>query len=188
MVLHVANSDKQQHLSHTCMMFGKKDSSWPRIKIFTIYSFTFMKLTIKILFAALLFGWATMAQAQVNPHEVKVGNPLRKTILNTIRTPTEAELGQKVEFMVSMMAAKGNWAFVYGMLQQPGGTQVDASKFVDKGYTEAAKEGLFDHNFQALLQKKKGKWVIVERALGCTDLCWAGWWDKKGVPREIFPQ
>jgi hypothetical protein len=147
-----------------------------------------MTISIKTLFAALLIGCATMAQAQESKHEVKVGNPLRKTILNTIRTPTEAELGQKVEFVVSSMMSKGNWAFVYGMLQQPGGKEVDTSKFADKGYAEAAKEGLFDHNFQALLQKKKGKWVIVERALGCTDVCWAGWWEKKGVPRDIFPQ
>jgi hypothetical protein len=147
-----------------------------------------MTFTIKSLLV-LLVCFATLAlHAQVSPHEVKVGNPLRKTILNTIRTPTEVELGQKVEFVVSTMLAKGNWAFVHGMLQQPGGAQVDAAKFVDKGYAEAAKEGLFDHNFQALLQKKKGKWVIVERALGCTDVCWSAWMEKKGVPREVFPQ
>lgn len=67
----------------------------------------------------LLLNNATFAQ--VSPNEVKPGNPLRKTILNTIRTPTEAELGQKVEFMVNTAMSKGNWAFVYGQLQQPGG-------------------------------------------------------------------
>lgn len=147
-----------------------------------------MSLITKSLFLIAACFAAFTVQAQVNPHEVKVGNPLRKAILNTIRTPTEAELGQKVEFVVSAMLAKGNWAFVHGMLQQPGGAGVDPKKFTDKGYAEAAQEGLFDHNFQALLQKRKGKWVVVERALGCTDVCWAEWLDKKGVPKEIFPQ
>jgi hypothetical protein len=136
----------------------------------------------------LLFLFAGVLAAQVSPFEVKPGNPLRKTILNTIRTPTEAELGQKVEFMVSLIQAKGNWAFAYGQLQQPGGQAIDYSLFKDKDLAEQAAGGLFDNNFQALLQKKKGKWVIVERALGCTDVCWANWFEVKGVPREIFPQ
>ncbi len=147
-----------------------------------------MSLKIKpFLISLTLFATASL-HAQVNPHEVKVGNPLRKTILNTIRTPTEAELGQKVEFLVSTMLSKGNWAFVHGMLQQPGGAQLETKKFSDKDYAQLASEGLFDHNFQALLQKKKGKWTIVERALGCTDVCWANWLEKKGVPKEVFPQ
>jgi hypothetical protein len=141
---------------------------------------------ISALFALLLLGHTLLAQ--VSPNEVKSGNPLRKTLLNTIRTPTETELGQKVEFVVSTIQAKGNWAFAYGQLQQPGGKALDATFFTDKGYKEQAAEGLFDHNFQALLQKKKGRWVIVERALGCTDVCWANWLGRKGVPADIFPQ
>lgn len=145
-----------------------------------------LHIRISALFALLLLGHTLVAQ--VSPYEVKSGNPLRKTLLNTIRTPTEAELGQKVEFVVNTIQAKGNWAFAYGQLQQPGGKTPDAALFKDKGYKEQAAEGLFDNNFQALLQKKKGQWVIVKRALGCTDVCWADWLGLKGVPADIFPQ
>ena len=138
--------------------------------------------------AAFFLLFAQVLSAQVSPFEVKSGTPLRKTLLNTIRTPTEAEMGQKVEFMVNGIMAKGKWAFAYGQLQQPGGKALDTALFTDKDYREMAAEGLFDNNFQALLQQKKGKWVIVKRALGCTDVCWLDWKGVKGVPEDIFPQ
>ena len=131
----------------------------------------------------------TFMTAQESPYEIKKGNPLRKVLLDSIRTPTSAELGQKVEFVVGAMMVKGDWAFVNGMLQQPGGKPLDKTKFVDKGYFQDGKEGLFDDNFQAILQKKKGKWVIIKRALGCTDVCWLEWRGKiKGMEDAIFPQ
>lgn len=146
-----------------------------------------MSLTIRALLTSLALFATLVLSAQTSPYDVKVGNPLRKIILNTIRTPSEAELGQKVEFLVSNLRAKGNWVFINGMLQQPGGAAIDLNKMVDSGYLEAAQAGVFDHNFQALLQKKKGKWVILERALGCTDVCWLAWMEKKGVPKSVFP-
>jgi hypothetical protein len=126
--------------------------------------------------------------AQVSPYEVKAGSPLRKVILNVVRTPTESELGQKILFNNVFMSVSGNWAFVNGMLQQPNGKDPDPSKFKDKVYRENAEGGLFDNNFQAVLQKKKGKWTIVKRALGCTDVCWLEWRQKGGIPDALFPQ
>ena len=131
----------------------------------------------------------TFMTAQMSPYAIKKGNPLRKTILDSIRTPTSAELGQKIEFVVGAMLVKGDWAFVNGMLQQSGGKPLDKTKFVDKNYRELSAGGLFDDNFQAILQKKKGKWVIIKRALGCTDVCWLEWRGKiKGIEDDIFPQ
>jgi hypothetical protein len=148
-----------------------------------------MKIIKKIVCFALLFLFQNMLIAQESPYEIKVGNPIRKAVLDVIRIPTNAELGQKVEFKVSVLMAKGNWAFAYGQLQQVGGKALDKNKFADKDYKSNAQDGLFDDNFQAVLKKKNGKWTLVKRALGCTDVCWAGWWDEiKGVPREIFPQ
>jgi hypothetical protein len=130
-----------------------------------------------------------VVNAQVSPYEIKKGNPLRKTLLDVVRTPTSAELGQNVEFVVNTLLSKGDWAFVQGQLQQTGGKALDKTKFVDKDYLERGKEGLFDDNFQAVLQKKKGKWVIVKRALGCTDVCWGDWVNTvKGADKAIFPQ
>lgn len=127
--------------------------------------------------------------SQVSPYEIKKGNPLRKTILSTIRTPTSAELGQEIEFVIETMMSKGNWAFVNGQMQQSGGKALDKTKFVNKEYQNLSKEGLFDNNFQALLQKKNDKWIIVKRELGCTDVCWLAWQTSvKGVDKAIFPQ
>jgi hypothetical protein len=143
----------------------------------------------KIFILSFCFFFINGLMAQVSPYEVQANNPLRKTILSTIRTPTTAELGQKIEFVVDIMMSKGNWTFVSGQLQQVGGKALDKTKFVDKNYLKRGKEGLFDNNFQALLQKKKGKWVIVKRELGCTDVCWLAWRNSvKGVEDAIFPQ
>lgn len=138
-------------------------------------------------FITALFITATLT-AQVSPYEVKSGTALRKTILNSIRTPTEAELGQKVEFVVSAIMSKGNWAFANGSMQQPGGKELDFSKIQDKDLKMQIEEGMFDNNFQAVLRKKGKTWVVVERAIGCTDVCWLAWKDLKGVPAEIFPE
>lgn len=145
-------------------------------------------MTLKFL-STLAFCCAvfTTVFSQTSIYEVQTSNPLRKTILDVVRKPTAAELGQPIEFIVNGIYAKGNWAFVYGQLQQPGGKALDHSKFADKDYVEQSKAELFDNNFQALLLKKKGKWTIAERALGCTDVCWLEWADRKDVPQEIFP-
>ena len=148
-----------------------------------------MKTIKKILFLSFFLFGKNLLFAQVSPYEVKVGNPLRKTILEVLRTPINKELGQKVEFVVNVMMQKGNWAFAYGMMQQTGGKPLDRSKFVDKEDKESAEAQIWDDNFQAVLKKKNGKWEIVQRSLGCTDVCWAGWWNEiKGAPRDIFPQ
>lgn len=98
-----------------------------------------------------------VVNAQVSPYEIKKGNPLRKTLLDVVRTPTSAELGQKVEFVVSTLLSKGDWAFVQGQLQQSGGKALDKTKFVDKDYLERGREGIFDDNFQAVLQTSNFK-------------------------------
>ena len=143
----------------------------------------------KTLILSICFCFCQMLNAQESPYVIKKGSPLRKTLLNVVRTPTSAELGQNIEFVVNTAMSKGDWAFVQGQLQQPGGKALDKTKFVDKDYLEQGKEGLFDDNFQAVLQKKKGNWVIVKRALGCTDVCWGDWINTvKGADKAIFPQ
>jgi hypothetical protein len=127
------------------------------------------------------------AQQNASPYDVKVGNPLRKTLLDVIRKPTMADLGQNVEFVVSTIRTKGTWAFAHGMIQQPGGKPVDRKKFVEKSVILMANDEIFDDNFQAVLQLKQGKWGITKYALGCTDVCWLEWLELQGIPKEIFP-
>jgi hypothetical protein len=140
-----------------------------------------------LLFLLLMATGHIQAQDKTSPYEVKVGNPLRKTLLDVIRKPTTADLGQNVEFVVSAIRTKGAWAFAHGMIQQPGGKPLDRKQFVEKSAILMANDGVFDDNFQAVLQLKQGKWIVTKYALGCTDVCWLEWLDLKGIPKEIFP-
>ena len=68
----------------------------------------------KTLILSICFCFCQMLNAQESPYVIKKGNPLRKTLLNVVRTPTSAELGQNIEFVVNTAMSKGDWAFVQG--------------------------------------------------------------------------
>jgi len=44
-----------------------------------------------------------------------------------------------------------------------------------------------DSDVQALFKKTGGKWKIVTKAIGCTDVCYVDWWRRYKAPKAIFP-
>lgn len=129
----------------------------------------------------LSFAFVFTANAQ-SVHTPAQGSAERKAILDALRVPVEKDLKQKVSFVAEHFSVQGSWAFVSGRPRKPSGERVDL-----KGTMFEGEEDLFDDNFFALLRKTGGKWKVVTHALGCTDVCYATWWEDHKAPKAIFP-
>jgi hypothetical protein len=138
------------------------------------------KLTVYFLITIAAAATAT-AQSAYTPEK---GSPERKAILDALRVPVERELRQKIVFVADNFKVQGTWAFVGGAPQSANGGEPDYRGTI---YFEAKKDGIFDNNFFALLRKSGGKWRVVKRAIGCTDVCYADWWRTHKAPKAIFP-
>lgn len=124
---------------------------------------------------------ATSAQTAYTPRK---GSPERKAILDALRIPVEKELKQKIVFATDNFKVQGTWAFVSGTPQTPGGGRPNYRNTV---YLSAVESDAFDNNLFALLRKGGGKWRIVTKAIGCTDVCYADWWRTYKAPKTVFP-
>ncbi len=124
---------------------------------------------------------AASAQSARTPEK---GSPERKAILDALRVPVEKELKQKIVFVTDHFKVQGTWAFVSGTPQTADGGRPD---YRNTEYWDAADSGAFDDNFFALLRKIGGKWRVVTKAIGCTDVCYADWWSRYKAPKAIFP-
>jgi len=136
-----------------------------------------------MVFVIILFAVCSgvFAQTAYNP---EIGSAERKAILGALRIPVERELKQKIVFAADHFKVQGSWAFVSGSPQNTNGGRPDYRNTI---YQEAVDSGAFDNNFFALLKRTKGKWKIIKRALGCTDVCALDWWRIHTAPKTIFP-
>ena len=128
---------------------------------------------------AITFSAAATAQGVYTPDK---GSQERKAILAALRIPVERSMKQPIVFVTENFKVQGNWAFVSGTPQNSSGGRPDLSITAWKG-----SEDIFDDNFFGLLKKTAGKWKVVTHALGCTDVCYADWWQTYKAPKAIFP-
>ena len=112
------------------------------------------------------------------------GSTLRSSILNSLRTPVEKQLKQRIIFRVSDIRVVGDWAFVGGEPLSPSGKMPNYNGTI---YKDDVEDGFFDNNVFGLLKKKNGKWTVVTHLIGCTDVCYLGWADQYKLPKELFP-
>lgn len=132
----------------------------------------------------LLIVTAAMSAAAQSVYTPEKGSTERKAILDALRVPVERELKQKIVFAANTFNVLGSWTFIFGTMQTPEGGQPDFSR---TRYAEAQREGFFDNNFQALIKKTAGKWIVVKFQIGCTDVCYTEWWRQYRAPKAIFP-
>jgi hypothetical protein len=137
------------------------------------------RLLQKVLLVFVLAA-AVSAQSVYTP---KPGSVERKSILSALRLPVERELKQKIVFAADKFNVKGNWAFLSGTPQTPGGGRPDYRGTV---YADAVDSGAFDNNFFALLKRTGGRWKVTKYAIGCTDVCFEDWWRRFRAPKAIF--
>jgi hypothetical protein len=144
------------------------------------------KILIKTIFiqAFILMAFNAFAQKMYTP---KVGSAERKTILDMIRTPSQKELGQKIEFTVGQFNVAGDVCFLFANIHQTNGKEIDIKKITQKDLIMGeGNQAFFENNIQVFLKKSKGKWTIVRRVLGCTDVCWSDWYVDLKVSKSVF--
>jgi hypothetical protein len=111
------------------------------------------------------------------------GSAERKGIADALRAPVEKELRQKVVFKLDHLKVSGDWAFLRGVPQRPGGGKVDYSA---TPYRQRIEDGVFDDWVCALLRKRAGKWQVVKYVIGATDVVYEGWDEEYHAPPAIF--
>ncbi len=138
----------------------------------------------KLAFAGLIVIVVVCGISAQSVYTPDKGSSERKAIMDALRVPVERDLKQKIVFVTDSFKVQGNWTFVSGTPQTPDGGRPDYRKTV---YREAVDAGAFDNNFFALLRKSGGKWRVVTKAIGCTDVCYVDWWRRYKAPKSIFP-
>jgi hypothetical protein len=111
------------------------------------------------------------------------GSAERRGLADALRAPVEKELSQKVVFKIDHLKVSGDWAFLRGVPQRPGGGKVDYSA---TPYQQRIEDGVFDDWICALLRKRAGKWQVVKYVIGATDVVYEGWDEEYKAPSAIF--
>lgn len=111
------------------------------------------------------------------------GSAERRGIADALRAPVEKELKQKVIFKFDHLKVSGDWAFMRGVPQRPGGGRVDYSA---TAYQQRIEDGVFDDWICALLRKRAGKWQVLKYVIGATDVVYEGWDEEYKAPSAIF--
>lgn len=130
-----------------------------------------------IVAAAAGAAWAQEA------HTPAPGSAERKAVADALRAPVERELRQKVVFKLDHLKVSGEWAFLRGVPQRPGGGKIDYSA---TPYRQRIADGVFDDWICALLRKRAGKWQVVKYVIGATDVVYEGWDEEYHAPSVIF--
>lgn len=98
----------------------------------------------------------------------------RKAVLDALRPAVEAKLGPRIEFVVHAIRIEGGWAFVMADPQRRGGKAIDGRRYFED----------FDNmdglRVDAVLQRRGGRWRVVDHAFGATDV----WYCDVG-PRKL---
>lgn len=128
--------------------------------------------------------WSAGAEAQ-QVTKVERGTHLRGEILDAARPLFERETGGPVEFVVNTLNVYDVWAFANVRAQRPGGGAIDWSR---TKFGEDMAHGMFDpaSSFVLLRRADSGAWMLVEYAIGPTDVAWDWWRQQLDLPEALF--
>lgn len=107
----------------------------------------------------------------------------RAALLDAARKPVSEALGKPVLFKVRELRATGRWAFLLADMEDRGG---GALSYAGTSRAEAAEHGMVSRVYAALMRQDHDKWVVVDSAIGPTDVAWEGWPAKYGAPESLF--
>ena len=139
-----------------------------------------------VIFSFLTLALAAGAQVggqPPQPYTPKQGDAERRAITDALRAPVEKQLKQKVVFRVDHLKVQADWAFLRGTPRRPDGGEID---YKGTPYWDAVDARAFDDGIVALLQKRKGRWQVVQFVVGATDVPYVDWHEKYRAPSAIF--
>ncbi|WP_244483759.1 hypothetical protein [Rhizobium sp. Root482] len=131
--------------------------------------------------AAMLSVPGGIALAQTLREPAK-GSAERAAILDALRPAVEAEMRGPVEFVVTTLRASPDWAFVQAEPQRPGGGAIDPQETGFNGETDIM-DGL---TVYALMAFHSGRWNMIDHMVGLTDVGYAVWPQRYGVPPAVI--
>ncbi|MCV9998261.1 hypothetical protein OE766_08380 [Pararhizobium sp. YC-54] len=126
-----------------------------------------------------VFSGPALAKAFREPAK---GSAERSAILDTLRPAVEAEMRGPVEFVVTIIRASPNWAFVQVEPQRPGGGAIDPEETGFAGETDMM-DGL---TVYGLMSFQSGRWNLIDHMAGPTDVGYADWQQRYGVPPAML--
>ncbi len=112
----------------------------------------------------------------------KRGDPLRKQLLDTIRTRVESDVRQRVLFVVTAINVLGDWAYLAVDPVDLKGKPIDikTTKYADDA---DMMDGLTTYS---LLKYKNGRWSEVSFFTGPTDVSQLAWIDEYGISKKLL--
>jgi len=129
------------------------------------------------------FALAPVPRAAHAQHTPRPGSKERKALMDAARVPVQKQLKKPVIFKVDALKVQGAWAFLRGVPLQPNGKPMDYKGTI---YEESIREGAFSGMVCALMKREKGKWKVVDYAIGPSDVAWDDWDKRYGAPSSIF--
>lgn len=129
--------------------------------------------------AAAIFSGPALALTFREPAK---GSAERAAIMDTLRPAVEAEMRGPVEFVVTTIRVTPNWAFVQVEPQRPGGGVIDPEETGFAGDTDMM-DGL---TVYGLMGFQAGRWNLIDHMVGPTDVGYAGWQQRYGVPAALL--
>lgn len=122
--------------------------------------------------------------AQDMPHTPAPGSAERTAILDAAHAAVEQELGKSAALDPGHLNVLGDWAFIQATMQGKGGQPIN---YADTRFREAAAHGARSDVCMILLRRTGDTWTVETASIGPTDLAWADWSDRHGVPAALFP-
>ncbi|HTO30712.1 MAG TPA: hypothetical protein VL202_06000 [Pararhizobium sp.] len=110
------------------------------------------------------------------------GSAERAALMDTLRPAVEAEMRGPVEFVVTTIRVTPNWAFVQVEPQRPGGGVIDPEETGFAGESDMM-DGL---TIYGLMGFQAGRWNMIDHMVGPTDVGYALWQQRYGVPAALL--
>ncbi len=140
-----------------------------------------MRVAASLCFA-LLLGFA---HAPTNASSSLADQRERRAVLDAARAHAQAQLRERpVRFLVKQWRRSGDWIFLHAAMQDPQGQPIS---YADTRYEAADRRGQKSADYDALLQRRPGRWYVRVDSIGATDVPWTNWGRDYGAPPELFP-
>ena len=128
-----------------------------------------------ITLAMLTFATPALAEPVRSPAP---GSAERKLLLDLVRPHVERDFGTPIEFVVRGLNISGDFAVALLDAQRPGGGRIDIDRtpLANQRRRAGAEDHMVDCcHTEAVLQKVRGRWRVLEAVAGSTDVWYEDW-------------
>ncbi|MBS0126031.1 tetratricopeptide repeat protein [Thetidibacter halocola] len=111
------------------------------------------------------------------------GTAERQAVMDAARVPVQAELGQPVIFLVSVLNCDGTWCYLQAEPLRPDGTKLD---WRTTPYARDWAADVMSDVVMVLMRRQGSGYQAVDHIIGPTDVYWYNWLAPYGLPERLF--